>query len=303
MNIVTQKIKSIINISLLNFNILLRNYKNLWYFGIFFFVAIITPIVFMPYNFSGGEEIVFYLTTPLFIVLGWLTYNFRLSSLYGNLSISGITKNEFYLSSIFTIFIIGNILTITFVPVVFILGKLGGIFMSEWGFLGGKTFPSGINLFEYSSLVNLIYISNLDIIVVFSVYFLVHNLFLNIKTYYSFVFAIIILNIVLGGVLNTYFDDAYNIEGRYIPYKVNLFPDSYFIISLFFPFYGIGQQFSFGVNLTGINYYGIGNMGHFFTINWNNNGWQWSIVLIQPYIWILFSFVSGLIINKFKKTS
>gem|GEM_PF-1436539 len=104
-----------------------------------------------------------------------------------------------------------------------------------------------------------LYLTNLEILLSFSIYYLLHSFVKNIKNYYLLLCIFIVLAIIFGGTLNTFFVSG-DMSTRTIPFhsvdsKIPgrndvLFPKEMFLISLIMmPFYGIGQQFTFGVTL------------------------------------------------------
>ena len=244
----------------------------------------------------------------MLIILGSSTYTFRNSSLFNNLSIFGVNKSMFYISQFLTLFVIGTMLTISFNLIIFILGKAGILLnslsiSSKYG--TNIRVSVGTNVFQYSSLVILIYLSNLNIILTFSIYFLVHKFSKNIKNYYFVIIGLLILSFCFGAFLNSFFDDSYGSHGEGIFYEPNIFPNWMFIPSLFYPFFGVNQMFAYGVSMVGTNKWHIGeNIGafgkHFFEVNFVDY-WQWAMVFIQPYILIVFSTLMWIFISTVKK--
>ena len=294
-----------------NVKTILKNWRSLLFLVVFFIIGVSVSIIFIPYSVSGGIDFFISVTFPMLIILGAITYNLRNSSLYENSNLSGTNKFTFYVSQFLTLFVVGTSLSLSFNFLMYILGEMGillNILTVSSKFGSDVRIPAGTNIFKYSSLIILIYLSNLNIVLTFSVYFIIHGLSKNIKNYYSVVVMLLVIGFCFGAFINTYFDDSYrgySDPGGGIFYEPNIFPNWTFIPSLFYPFFGLNQMFVYGVSMVGINKWHIGEhigtMGqNFFKINFAIS-WQWAIVFIQPYIFIIFSTIIGIIISMIQK--
>ncbi len=327
---------------------------NLWiYMGFFFVLAFLLIVVLLPYRYAGGPVLMTYMVLPLFIIIGWTGYNLRKSTLYSNVSTSGIDKKSFYLGQVMTVVLFGNILSLMFFGIVFMLSPFA-IWSANWGIT--QPDPIAVNPFANGAWINIIYITELTSVLTFSVYFLIHPFMKSEKTYYVVIVSFYILGIIFSGSLNNYFGTPWwymTITGDYTvvdgaiqmtqeqfasavfatsfdPHTMqvafNLFPESIFGPTLLFPFFGVGQFTTTAVfahatadvsyaadvminvvdasgnvieshNLYDMTSYGIS--WNYFTFSFTEETWQWTAILLQPYIWILTSYALGTVISKY----
>ncbi len=314
-----------------NLKSFLNNLRLLSIVLIFFILGIILCMCLIPYQRAGGALLLLYQTVPLFIIMGWFSFNLRNSILFKNLKLNGYKTRWFYLSQLITLFIIGNILSLIFWILMFFFVYFG-LFLSEWSFISNQFFAKGTIIFNNNALINLIYITNINILLVFSIYFAIHSLIKDSKQYYFIIMVILLIGIFFGGSLNTYWNNPIgnNLvkleDGSYrINYKNKsmimyggLFPEKMFIPTLFFcPIYGTGEFLNFSVTKTGVaneiwgsKVYISEGVEYYFNLNQINNvfapifykeNWQWLLVVLQPYIWILSSLFVGNIFEKIRK--
>ncbi|BDU67516.1 MAG: hypothetical protein TYPL_1690 [Candidatus Tyloplasma litorale] len=340
------------NIVKFNLNSLLRK-KETWLIMILFaFFAIILVTIFVPYQMSGGVLLLTFETLPLFLFVGWTGYVLRKTTTYKNMEIQGVHKNTFYISQLITLFIMANIMSVVFLSFLWFLG-MNSVLLHDWGFSSGSR--EAVNIFNYGAWINWIYITQLNFILVFSIYFMFHSIIKKQNTYYVLVIIIYIFGVIFGGVLNNFFqlpfgsyfqygdegvnsvvdydnqtiyvlkdewlDTTYQYYIDYNYFSRGLMPTSMFIPSLFYPFYGLGQfatsagsRFAdaylywkpgfeiyvvndFSEIGTNLEPWGLCNpnisWNIFYDFNFSEEGWKWSAVLLQPYPWILASFIIG----------
>lgn len=280
-------------------------------FAVFVFMifSLIIPTILFPYKTMGGFMLLVYDTMPLLIILGGTTYSIRKSTLYQNMQVNNHNKFIWYLSQILTIFLLGNILTFVYWPIIYVIGYLGGLMETGFGISfdsGGITrtyYEFGSQIFKNGSWFNILYISNVNILVVFAFYFVVSSFVSNIKSYNVAIGVVLVMGIVFTGSINTMFDKS--IKNGIVTISSGVFPEYMFYPSLLYPFYGTGQFVTTAVTRLGMNqrdWNVIYNNPHgYFVLNWFEDAWQWSVLLLQPYITILIYFVLGVSIRKIKK--
>ncbi len=260
----------------------LKNKASFYITSLLFTVLVIICVgVFWPYADVIGLFYLCYLVLPLLVLLGWTSYNITSSSLINNIRCTGIKSVPFYLAQLFTVLIMGNILSIIFWPIIYILG-ISGVFIPFWvdKFVNNNQV---INVFANYSWIYMIYITQIYIFVTFTVYMLMHVLLSTATSYYLTVISLLLLSIIYGGIINTYFTippgfggnmkSAMNVTGskgtdwylneqgivitqdffnklmssniwwdKHTIYEHgNAFPHWMFIPSLFFPYYGAGE--------------------------------------------------------------
>ncbi len=201
-NILKDSSLNIGSIIILNIKSLISNYKMLWLLSIFFICAIMLPIIFIPYSLSGAAVFLLATDAPLLVILGWSGYNIRRSTLFGNITTSGTSKNNFYIAQALFAVIIANILSTVLWIFMFALGE-SGILLQSWIWEGGN-YPA-FNPLAYGAIINIVYVTNVSAMVSFATYFLVSSLTNNIKTYYIFVVSLLVLGFIFTGSLNNYF--------------------------------------------------------------------------------------------------
>ncbi len=202
----SQNLKDSLLIFSFNFSLLISNKKMLFLLGSFILLALVTPIVFIPYLYIGGIFNLLTLFIPLLILLGWTSYSIRRSTLMSNVFLSGIKKKWFYLGEIITTIIIANVLAIFFWIVILFLGNWN-IFLQDWIWI--STNRTIVRPFIYGSWINIIYVTNITALISFATYFLINSLTTNIRAYFSVVMCLFILGIIFSGSVNTYFNLPY----------------------------------------------------------------------------------------------
>ncbi len=174
---------------------------------IFFIMVLLCIVVFVPYSWGVSLLFIAYLILPCLIVLGWTGYNITNSTIMQNMKGTGQRRLTFYLGQIITVFIIGNLLSLTFWPIVIIFAKLG-FFVKIWSDKASQINGGGnniINPLHNMTWILIIYAIQLYIMLSFVVYQAIQIWVSSPKTYYMFVISIVILSIIFGGVINEYF--------------------------------------------------------------------------------------------------
>lgn len=110
-------------------------------------------------------------------------------------------------------------------------------------------------------------------------------------------------------------------DERTMEIAFNLFPDYLFGPTLLFPYFGVGQFTTttvFAQSIAGYNnstdatitiletgevfkladLTGYGNSWNYFSLSFTKDTWQWTMIILQPYIWILVSFIIGTTFTK-----
>ncbi len=296
-----QNVKDIIKF---NFKSLIKHKMFVWATLSFFAMVLIASMVFVPYNWGVGLFFIAYLMLPCFIILGWTGYNIMTSVLYQNVRTSGIGSFSFYIAQLITIFIIGNILSLFFWPIV-VLAAHFNLFILGW-FDKAAQATTIFNPLSNFTWVLIIYNIQLTIMVVFSFYFVIQFWVSDIKVYYLIIVPTILLSIIFGGVINDYFTKPMGWENpdpasgeAWSMHQIEMiggaFPDWMFWPSLLFPFYGVGQFATAAIALNA-THFGIEGAQSVQFWNWFiinpliGESWKWWLVLIQPYV-VCFGFL------------
>lgn len=361
----------------LNFKSIFKNKSLLLLLSIFFIISLLIAIIFIPYILIGSYFILLAVALPVLIILGWVSYNCRKSTMYKNMNITGMSKSTFYLGQIFTTFLLTIILSFAIWMIVWFLGNFN-IFLLDW--VWDNSNSGKINPFYGDTWINIIYITILSSVLIFSFYFFLNSFIPNQKFYYIFIVILFLFGIIFGGGLNTNFakppwNYTYNFEindlvenedyiydsitktyyitqenfDKFLLPQTNnlekykniieisggLFPQRIFGLTLLFPFYGVGEfattaittyssqnyYWNFDVtikivnnllevnNPLGVNVLETYNY-YFFDIHWydwfvidfSSDGWYWTMVILQPYIWIIIFTILGLLFSKLKNS-
>lgn len=349
----TKVVNKTLDIFKLNMRTLVKR-KTLWlYLALFYILSILLSVIFLPFRYAGGPVLMTYLVTPIFIIMGWTGYNVRKSSLYSNIKTSGQKNTNFYSAQILTILVVGNVLSLLFFLLMVALSPFN-IFAYDWGLLNKD--PINVYFWKNGAWINFIYVTEITIILTFSIYFLLHSFMKSERTYYIVVVSLYLLGVIFAGSLNNYYgvpwwqvvilgDDSiphssdFNLiltneefeffkqnitiafEPRTMEISHNLFPEYLFIPTLLFPYFGVGQFMTTTVFAQAVsdNYYststlitnsdtgeifklseilGYGNSWNYFSLSFTKDTWEWTVLLIQPYAWVLTSLVTGTAISK-----
>lgn len=292
------------------YNKLLLNFKALTKISAFLystifciFLAGIIVVVFMPFVTMGGVQISFVVNIPLMIILGGLSYNWKQSSLSKNEKGFGDNKIVNHLSNLSFVFIIGALLF-------FLLNMCNIILAQSDLLLDGFVWDDNVNLtqlmWDRINWANYFYSFIINILVTYSVFFIVYRLIRDQKNYYIFVVIMLILFLIFGASVNGFFgaevEPNTNLDGNVVPEFNNTpFARIMFIPSLFFPFYGAAQYYQTTVQLL------LGNHGHpglsmsiendFVFKIFTGESWRWTLTFLQPWIVIMTSFTVGTLIS------
>ncbi len=211
----TQKIKEYsksifrgaINIFLFNLEAI-RTKKSFYIMtGVFFAMVLTCVVVFVPYSWGVGLFFIAYLILPSLIILGWTGYNMSDSTLMKNIKGGGIRNLTFFFGQYITIFIVGNILSLVFWPIVIIMGK-SRLFVAIWSDKSKQLSDGTINYIDplrNLTWILIIYAAQVYIAISFATYLIIQIWINSAKTYYMFVISIVILSIIFGGVINDYY--------------------------------------------------------------------------------------------------
>ncbi len=146
---------------------------------------------------------------PTMIILGHTGYNIKVSTLSKNINTSGVSTKGFNFSQLIFSILVVNILSFTLWTLVLIFGQMH-FFLSGW--IWDKIPNYSVNPFAHYAFVNIIYINQVTGLIAFSTYYIVKELTNTKKKYYMVVMIILILGIIFGGSLNTYFANPHNYQ-------------------------------------------------------------------------------------------
>ncbi|NQX83220.1 MAG: hypothetical protein HRS50_00700 [Mycoplasmataceae bacterium] len=262
-------------------------------------------MIFIPFALSGSVKLILSVTIPALIFLGYLSYNWKRSTLNINEQISGTNRMVYYSSLLLTLFVIGNIFSFIMLGLDIGFGELGWQ-LKDWGFLNGERL-NGIN-YGKVNWFNVFYSYQINILLIFSIYFFMNRFFKNIKNYFIFFLILVFLGVIFGGTMNTYFSGFSTIDGTqnstgqlvYARYYTVTFPDAMFIPSLIYPFFGISEFYQLSVS-TMLSNYSRESAPWPFLVMFNKDMWQWSMVIIIPYIHIGTYIFFGIMTSYIKK--
>lgn len=204
-NTVTSKFNELMLLFSFNFKTIFKSKRVFLFLIIFDIFALTLPIIFIPYWASGAMFNLIAIVMPLFVILGWTGYNTRRSTIFRNINLSGTSKNTFYFGQIITTVVVANIIAMIFWLMVALVGTQD-IFLSDWIWTGKPRV--GINPFKYLSLFNIVYATNVTALVVFAIYFLLNSITNDIKTYFILIMSILVISVIFGGSINSYFITA-----------------------------------------------------------------------------------------------
>lgn len=207
-NVWLTSIKRSKNTIALNLKFIFSNKKLLTIISVFYLIAMVLPTIFLPFYLSGGVIILVAVILPGLIILGAVGANLHSSTLYKNISTSGIRKRTFYISQLITTIIVVNILSAVLWTIIFILGRFN-IFLDGWVWEHSNRMK--VNPFAHWTMIPIIYVTNQCALLIFAVYFLIDSFTNDSKTYNIIIAGIFIIGIIFGGSMNTYFSKPHNI--------------------------------------------------------------------------------------------
>lgn len=224
-----------LKLSLLLSKTTLVNFKTLTMLLMFPFIGLFFPMVFIPLG-EGGMPlaILIAIMIPTAILFGTSIYNFKQSSIYVNYKATTKSRTNIYLSTMILTIIVIFILMWEFIGLLFIFIKWG-LINPDWPWYENSlVYHYDINYFNYPVFIlTVLEISGMT----FAISFAMRNVIKNNNTYYIIWISILIVSLMWGSTLNSFFISL----GEGVKYTRNLLPKTMFIPSLFFPFYAPSQ--------------------------------------------------------------
>ncbi len=304
-------LKLLIKRFIFNMEYIFSNFYVWFIFAGFLFLGLLLPTIFFPFFVIGGVQVIFSISIPLLVVLGGVSYNWKKSTLMNNEILTKSNKFVYWLSIILVIFVIGNIQQFC-MELINYLSSLAGILLNNWSFLGDDY----INSLNYNNVnaINYIYAIEINLVIVFSIFFMTGRFFSNIKNYYIFISVLMIFSFIFGGGLSEMFT-LYELNNPINPSSTNFFltyPKFYpplFPKQMFLPTLLISPFFSSSTFYTHTISWSIA--GHStstytktilpFLLTFTKDNWQWSLTMIMPYIWLVTSLITGVLNSKLPK--
>ncbi len=263
--------------------------------------------IFFPFTLSSPFDYFLMVTFPILVVLGWYNYSIRNSNVQMGLNTIGHSKLESYGAQFISTWILGTLLTIWFLISFEAYAQMGLILKAYWANPKHDWIPD-VNTVMFNNshwILNLIYVYNLNILVTFSLFYLVHIVIKDQKQYYIALLVLILLTFIYGGMLNEFFESAttYGNGVWYPEFKRGIFPEYMFWPSLMFPYFSVNSMFSYGFTLTAIEhrewFESFSTLTHygntFWHISWTYSR-KWTLVFFAPYVWVGFSALGGTLI-------
>lgn len=307
MDLFIDRVKLIIKQFLFQIKYVFSNPTALLMMVFFLLCGTLLQSVLIPFRVAGAVKLELEVITPMLLLLGGLSYNWRKSTLHKNEEITKTNSNVYYMSLLLTLIFIGNMLTGAMMLLDWGTTSLGWS-LADWGFLSGSR-ESSID-WNNIRFENILYIVETNILLTFAFYFFFHRFTTNEKSYYVVVLVTLILMVIFGGSLNQYFGGYRTLDGQsgsaasnsivYGHFQTWTFPEEMFVPSLLLPFYSTGTFFNESFTAAGSNMWSEKQV-LLFGIKFAQDSWQWSMVVIMPWIYIgVFGF-AGIFMSKIKK--
>ena len=291
----------------LNIEYLLKNSIFWITMFIFIFFSQMISIFFIPYQMVSSIKLIFSTSIPILILMGSLLFTWKKSTLEKNRSLTSSNKIIYYAALAISVFVIGNVLSLLMLLFDHLFFELN-MQISEW-FSFEKV--QNLNYGEVNILV-LLYILQLNIVLSFSLSYFLSKVIPNIKSYYVFIFIFLLLGLIFGGAFNSYFLVFQNIdrmngfsnrlEGELVGgfFKPEGMPKEMFIPSLFYPFFAVSTFFQSTFSTVIKDNVAIINRNFYpFLISFKDGFYQWSLILITPYVFIFLFLMVGNNLPKF----
>ncbi len=273
-----------------NFNYIVKNRLSL--FLIFFFpiLSIFIPLFFVPFWISSPVFIQFSIIPVSAIIYANITYSIRNSTIYKNYFLSIQRKDVIYFASLITVLFFALLTSIIQIILLFIFQNL---ILSEWSFNNSDGSLTIKNIRFLGWFWGIFWIT----LITFSISFSVRNWIKTEKNYYTLILIVLILSIIFGGTLNDYFSGSSGFnqiinDNNYPNFKVNLFPEDIYWISVLFPYYAPGQIIS-----TSSEFSYDGFVFYDFDVLYLYPGLiRWNILIFMPIIWVSFLAFLGFVL-------
>ncbi len=328
MNNTLTNFKLIIKHFILNIKYIFSNPFSLFALIFFMLIGSLLPTVLFPFFVIGGIQVIFSVSIPLLIILGAVSHNWRNSTFMKNENLTNSSDVIYWMSIILVIFIVGNIQQLSMELMNYLFSILD-ILLDNWAFISTAHVP----FLKYDNInaINYIYAMEINLVIVFSVFFMINSFFSNVKNYYIFILGLMILAIIFGGGLSEMFTTSqwkstYGEHEIFENYRLTnpvfhpaMFPKQIFIpILAISPFYS-SSEFYLHTITWGISGHNAApfesatsTVQHFMTasyassqlpflLTFTSETWQWSLMMIMPYFWLSLSLTTGILKAKFSK--
>ncbi len=304
----TDSSKSVFKQTVLNIKYIIHNWSQILLLLVFPFTALCLVYFFIPLTMANPIFIFIGVVSPSGIVYISITYNWRESTLFKTQLLTRADKSRFYLSSYITLLIFGMaFLMISFLTILFFGDILPTSFFSQISSINdGEKY-----MFWKIPFIPYIYVTMLDVTIMFGLLFLLKNIVKEKRVMYMVVLSLIIFDVIFGGAFNNYFGTQMStmndgVDSIPVYRNYSLFPTSlYWPTLILFPFFAPAMQLSaLGLKLvyeldpsTGefVNSYMLSDNYRFWILTYQS---EWNILWITPYIWISLFGVSGIIIGR-----
>ena len=317
-------VKAIFSHTVFNLKFFINNKKKVSFFIVPIILSLILAIIFFPISLGFSIIVETGLIMSEGIIFMSLSGNFRNSSLYKNIEPTKLNKFNFNIS-IYILMITSSIIILFLLMTSLIILSPFNIIETGW-----LSYDKTLNYKFLNKNVSIVFLSMIEMT---TILFVISYLFIQIsnsqKNYYMLMFSFVILNVIFGATINSYFWAQYLNpvtsfgepvskfkEYSYMSYSPAIFPSWTFWISLLYPFYAPGQlliiygQKSLVESANGVTSAGS-EWGNVISLQWQtvhntpqwyqSSIWRWNITLLMPLIQIITLSSLGIIASSSKK--
>lgn len=298
-----QTVKMIAKRMILDLGVVMKNYT----FWLMIFLSPLLfysiPIVFAPSQLSMQVVVVGSCSITSAIVYSQIAGVYRISSLYKNSKLNRQDKITSNISG-FSVTLLISLFVLIIVLAYMEFFGIWDILLDGWIWEGAnshKDFAFSFFALE-SGAFALVWYSVIEItLIICALGFMMFRISDNTKNYFVIILAFVILDIILGGIFNNYFRFD-NWGDGFVPsfelnLTLNMFPEYFFVPSLFFPLYPSSQHLVNCSNIVeDVQRFGKTGIDPFVWLTFSNVSpevvnkwgdiWKWNILWILPWVWI-----------------
>lgn len=309
-----KNLKLIIKQLILNLKYLLSTYSMILIMFLTILIVSIVPVVFMPLKYSFGVIVTMIIILDTGMIYSSCSINFRKSTLYSNLNISGNIKENFNISVLLTMLLFSMVVLFTMIGVLEIW-NVAGMLLSDWATTSHKI------QFDFKKIpyIALIYCVSLLTVIVYGFSFAIHHIVKTQKTYYVIILCIFLLALLFGGGFNDFFDSYVSggtsgnpYDFSIVSFKPGLYPKEMFIPSMLLPFFPTSQLLTSISEVFDVDArQSIQSFNIFYLLPLNSNiisadpsistAFAWDSLYFLPYIWIIVFYLIGKSTSKIKR--
>ncbi|BDU67360.1 MAG: hypothetical protein TYPL_0130 [Candidatus Tyloplasma litorale] len=275
-----------------NFRMFLKNRSLILSIPLFISIGMLFPLFFVPVRKAIALTFLSIWIPLNGIYFYYINVQFRRTSLYGNYRITRNSKKIFYSSALFSILTLTIFATIILFMILWMFGYFNLLLIDPLSYPLGPNGQGSVKyLFNLNLLAVILYCGVETSILIFIISLIFEFSVNNDQIYFVFLFMSMLLILMFGGSLNDYF--YVNGNKMSLDKENSWYPPEFYIPSILFPFFSIGQvvNSSFELSQQTLNSEGVYEMSEWWNYNDSlfnlvegfNNDFSWKLAIVIPY--------------------